>query len=229
MRHTGVAIFMVYLLAGLTWAGWVRRINVRGDAPPQVAILMQAATPTPTKTLTPTTTQTATVTQTTDNTQTLTATSTITGTQTVSPTLTLTPAGSLTPTLTPTLSPTPSLSPTLTPTSQIQPPTITMAKVASATATAPETQTPAVAGTPDIHSATPTLIPFPSVTFQFPEARTTERLLALRHAPEASFLPKQSDPPLWKGLVKLWPLALLVVIWAILAVWLVVSQRLSKP
>ena len=161
--------------------------------------------------------------------------------ETATPTPTATAGGSTTPTLTPgTLTPAPtgtpsesqtaSPSPTLTsssptPTSQAPLfPTFTSAPFETPTEIFLETETPS--GPP---SETPTLIPFPTVTFQYPEESTTGSLLTIQHQPGSPDLPKESTAALWAGrLLRLWPLALLALVWLMIALWFLIAQRFAE-
>lgn len=158
--------------------------------------------------------------------------------QTATPTLTQTPADSATASLTPgTVTASPSA--TQTP----QPATSEPAASASPTATSQQplfpTFTSAVFETPtEIFlpeetqaveepqpAETATLIPFPTITFQYPQVTRTGSLAYAQHQPGSPDLPKERVSPVWGRLLRLWPVLLLALVWLVIAIWFVVAQR----
>ena len=74
-------------------------------------------------------------------------------------------------------------------------------------------------------TATATLIPLPSITFQYPHLTKTVPLLSLQHEPGASPIEKGGVQYPRLKLGRLWPLGLLLAIWLVLAGWYVLAQR----
>jgi hypothetical protein len=70
---------------------------------------------------------------------------------------------------------------------------------------------------------TPTLIPFPSITIEYPQVTPTAILMSLESLPGSTALPK-GRPLTGAKLLSLWPLAVLFLLWLVLVVWFVVAQ-----
>jgi hypothetical protein len=166
--------------------------------------MLQNTTDTATATHTPTTSWTPTV------------------TDTLSVSETPTPAGTMTPSPTSTVTPTTGATTLNTPTGVATLSTQTSATATLATALA---LTPDTAGTSSVITSTITLIPLPTITFQFPHITDTASLLAMEHPLDAPTLSKQNATSRWAKLSRLWPLAALLIIWLGIAVWFMLSQR----
>jgi hypothetical protein len=170
-------------------------------------------------------------------TDTATATSTSTSTSTPqtpypgpveSPTHTPTPSVTTSPGAemgTPTVTPTTLL--TVSPTSSTQ---SSVLPTVSPSVTLPADQT----GMPDITSTatftspltvTLTLVPFPTVTFIFPQNSPTAELLAAPRFPGQPELTKPGKSSAWAGLSRLWVCAVILLLWLVLVGWLIISQR----
>ena len=97
----------------------------------------------------------------------------------------------------------------------------------------PSIDTPTASLLPDLPNlaetgvltVTATLIPLPSITFQFPQSTQTASLLSLERAPGSPPLEKGGIRPARLKLARLWPLGLLLIIWLVIASWYVLSQR----
>jgi hypothetical protein len=74
--------------------------------------------------------------------------------------------------------------------------------------------------------ATATLIPFPSVTFQFPVVTPTDELNTVGYQ-SSQVPPKQGESSDLGSLSRLWPLALILAAWVILGVWFIIIQKQS--
>lgn len=70
-----------------------------------------------------------------------------------------------------------------------------------------------------------TVIPLPSFTYIFPHKTDTPVLLHAQRDPLTGALNKGGQPRLFARLFRLWPLAVLVIVWLFLAVWFVIAQR----
>ena len=70
---------------------------------------------------------------------------------------------------------------------------------------------------------TATLIPFPSVTIEYPQVTPTDILMSLESLAGSTALPK-GRPITGTNLLRLWPLAVLLALWLVLVVWFVVAQ-----
>jgi hypothetical protein len=177
---------------------------------PHAGIALQQSIVSPTATITPT----------------LTATSTITPTHTVTSTASLSPTATASPTWTPVLvfSPTPSASPT---SLAIVPATSTPDLLGTLLAlpTAMLTSTISVPGI--VLTQTATLIPFPQITIKVPQVTRTDALNYLEAPPGVNGLPKGSASIRLK-LGRLWPFALILIIWLGLAVWFLIVRLLDR-
>ncbi len=90
--------------------------------------------------------------------------------------------------------------------------------VPSGTLTATATLTP-----------TTTLLPFPTVTFIYPPTATaTDVLFQVERQPGDPGLAKPSPGLDWGKLARLWPLGLLLLVWAFLGAWFIFTQRSSE-
>lgn len=147
-----------------------------------------------------------------------------TSTSTITSTTAPSPSGTLDTTLTVTTSPTsseftpshtPTLSPTLTPGVTASPLVMATATPLEATSTSPLLE----------YTQTPTLIPFPTVTFIYPEENPIRTMLASFREPDLLALQKELDIPWQKRMMSFWPLCLLGGLWLLLGAWFVYSQR----
>lgn len=142
---------------------------------------------------------------------TLTLTSTL---STATATLTLTPAASPSATLTPPLA----ASPTWT---EAPAPTEALPTAAPAPVLPGPTATPA--------GPTPTLLPLPSVTYQFPQVTPPGDLLLLAQPTAVEALPKGQSPLAVRfGSGRGWLLGGLILLWVGLGVWFVVTQIITR-
>ena len=80
-------------------------------------------------------------------------------------------------------------------------------------------------GATQIMSGTATLLPLPSITFQYPEITATPRLLSSVRQPTSPDLSKTQPRTIWQVIIRFLPLAVLLVIWLGLIVWFILSQR----
>jgi hypothetical protein len=88
------------------------------------------------------------------------------------------------------------------------------------------TATQTVESLPVVITATATLIPFPSITYQFPQVTATAQLLSLERIPGAGGPPKDQRTTGWKAVRFAWPLLLLVVVWLGLVAWFLAALML---
>jgi hypothetical protein len=215
----GLAIWMVCFIAFLACMKHARIDSTQvayaahlpmGHRDWQAGYAQQQATLTPTATITPT----------------LTATSTITRSVTVTGTATLSPTATASPTWTQVLvsSPTPSASPTSFETATS---TTTPDLVGTLLALPTEMLTPTISGPGMVLTETATLVPFPKVTIENPIITGTEALNYLEAPPGTNGLPKGSAS-IWVKLGRLWPLAILLAFWLILAIWFLVVRWLDR-
>lgn len=157
-------------------------------------------------------------------------TQTVEHTYTHTPDLTLSPSlTSITPSVTITITAT--LSSTLTPSATVTPsqtPFITSSLIPEDTET--PTNTPSMveeAVSPTPITATSTLKPFPSITFQIPTITKTPFLLYLRHEADSPRLSKENSS-IFKPLSRFWALFLVFSFWALLLAWFVFIQLLDR-
>ena len=161
------------------------------------------SSPTATSTATPTATHTSIPTQ---STGTVTVFPSATATIQASPTQTTAP-GTVLPTATHTNTPVTTSSPTTTPGAPALP-----------SPTTPITETLPL-------GVTATLAPFPTVTYLYPQHTPTAHLLFAPRQPGAPELAKDDGPPTWQSLVRLVICGMVLLLWLVLAVWFVFSQR----
>jgi hypothetical protein len=161
-------------------------------------------------------------------------TSTVTVTVTGSATESITPSGTLTITETSSLTPTSTVTITASP-SPIQisatatdQPTTTWTPVsqASATPVVIPTATPGGTLTPPADS-TATLVPFPTITYIFPNTTSTQELLVIERQPDAQVKLNDQRTIFWRRLLELWPIVLIALVWIIIAMWFVIVRSRS--
>jgi hypothetical protein len=136
-----------------------------------------------------------------------------TGTTTSAGTLQSSPSASQTATLTLTTTPTFPVFPTYTPTFTSLPTTHADDLI---------DQTLTLTTTLSL-TATTTLIPFPSVTFVYPETTQSSRLQSIQRPPGSLAFEKQSK---FASIIHLWPLVIIGLVWIVLATWILISSGL---
>ena len=144
---------------------------------------------------------------------------------TTAATMTVTPTGSPAASLTATLTSTPAASATLAPPSAASP-TWTPPYPSPIP---PSAAVPGVLASPTESGPTATLVPLPTVTFQFPGVTPGGDLMALVQPTAAQVLPKGQNPfALGFGFGRGWFLWLVVVLWSALVAWFVFAQIIAR-
>lgn len=77
-------------------------------------------------------------------------------------------------------------------------------------------------------TATATLLPLPTVTFLYPPTATAADVLLLAERPPGEPALERPRNQFWQKLARLWPLGVLLVIWAFLGAWLVFTRRSAE-
>ncbi|MBN2551077.1 MAG: hypothetical protein JXB15_18085 [Anaerolineales bacterium] len=78
-------------------------------------------------------------------------------------------------------------------------------------------------------TATATLLPFPTITLQYPRFTSTPRLLAAERQPGLPALSKPEPGAALRQALRLWPCGLILFIWLFLGIWFVATQgRLGR-
>jgi hypothetical protein len=147
--------------------------------------------------------------------------------------------GSQTPTLTATTTPpsTPSLTATETPTLTPLPsstatfpvfPTATSTNTTYPTSTYGEFDLTASPASTGILTATSTLIPFPSVTFVYPETQQPSDPLYVQRPPGSQDFMKETESNMIKKILRYFPFVLIFLLWFILAGWIIFTSGFSR-
>ncbi|MEW5871893.1 MAG: hypothetical protein AB1894_21675 [Chloroflexota bacterium] len=77
-------------------------------------------------------------------------------------------------------------------------------------------------------TATATLLPLPTVTFLYPPTATPTDVLLLAERPPGEPALNRPRNLFWQKLARLWPLGILLGIWAFLGAWLIFTRRSSE-
>lgn len=169
-----------------------------------------------------TSTETGSATTTTQGTPSSPGAATATSTATLAPTRTATQAATATRALTATLRP--NATSTVMPP---QPPTATATQYINPLALTPTLPGPTETVT---STATATLLPFPTITIEFPAVTPPATLLFIDRSadPQEPGFPKSGRGSGSPGLARFWPLALLVLFWLALGGWFLYVQRFAQ-
>jgi hypothetical protein len=105
--------------------------------------------------------------------------------------------------------------------------TITSEMQATATPVYVSTPTPIVIVVPAGPTPTPTLIPFPTLNFFPTEEGISGEIQALQH--QSTTLEELKTGVLfnWGKIIQLWPFGVLAVIWIVLGVWFLASEKIE--
>ena len=89
------------------------------------------------------------------------------------------------------------------------------------------TPTPIVIVVPSGPTLTPTLIPFPTLNFLPTEDGLNGEIQAIKHQSTTLEVLKNGELFNWGRIIQLWPFGVLTVIWIVLGIWFLASEKIE--